>query len=221
MTLSSDIAKRCKSPECPCGHGPSAWSRRYNAILLALMEMTVIKPSFALRLSAGCGVALLLAACSTVKESASSLVHLIEPYRVEVVQGNVVTKEQYEVLRPGLTRNQVRDLLGTPLITSVFHAQRWDYAFTIRRQGAQPLQRHVSVFFENDLLARFESDELPSEAEFSARIDTRLKGKIKVPKLQASEQELKAYQAQTPTTTNTTPTAPPPVNAAYPPLEPQ
>jgi outer membrane protein assembly factor BamE len=111
--------------------------------------------------------------------------------------------------------------LGTPLITSVFHAQRWDYAFTIRRQGAQPLQRHVSVFFENDLLARFESDELPSEAEFSARIDTRLKGKIKVPKLQASEQELKAYQAQPPATTNTTPTAPPPVNAAYPPLEPQ
>ena len=219
MTLSSDIAKRCKSPECSCGHGPSAWSRRYNAILLALMETTVIKPSFALRLSAGCGVALLLAACSTVKESASSLVHLIEPYRVEVVQGNVVTKEQYEVLRPGLTRNQVRDLLGTPLITSVFHAQRWDYAFTIRRQGAQPLQRHVSVFFENDLLARFEADELPTEAEFTARIDTQLKGKIKVPKLEASPEEIKPYlRTRTP---GATITDKPPVSMAYPPLEPQ
>ena len=166
-----------------------------------------------------CVLTLLLAACSTVENSTARLGALLEPYRVEVVQGNVVTKEQFAVLRPGMSRNQVREVLGTPLISSVFHAQRWDYAFTIRRQGAQPLQRHVSVFFENDLLARFEADELPTEAEFTARIDTQLKGKIKVPKLEASPEEIKPYlRARTP---GATITDKPPVSMAYPPLEPQ
>jgi outer membrane protein assembly factor BamE len=184
------------------------------------MENTVMKPSFALKLFAVCAGAVLMAACNTVKDSASRLGSLIEPYKVEVVQGNVVTQEQTALLRPGLTRNQVRDLLGTPLITSVFHAQRWDYAFTIRRQGAQPLQRHVSVFFENDVLTRYEADELPTEAEFTARIDTRLKGNIKVPKLEASAEEMKPYLPQQ-TAQQAKPTELPPVNMAYPPLEPQ
>ena len=50
----------------------------------------------------------------------------LEPYKVPIVQGNVVTREQVAVLRPGMSRIQVRDILGTPLLTSVFHAHRWD-----------------------------------------------------------------------------------------------
>ena len=62
----------------------------------------------------------------------------LQPYRAPVVQGNVVTREQVAVLRPGMSRIQVRDILGTPLLTSVFHADRWDYVFTLRQQGREP-----------------------------------------------------------------------------------
>jgi outer membrane protein assembly factor BamE len=53
------------------------------------------------------------------------------------VQGNVVTSEQVARVKPGMTRAQVRDILGTPLLTDPFHADRWDYLFTIRRQGCR------------------------------------------------------------------------------------
>ena len=93
------------------------------------------------------------------------------PYVPEVVQGNFVSKEQVSAIRPGMGRTQVRDILGTPLLTSIFHADRWDYAFTIRRQGSEPQQRRFSVFFKGDALDRIEGDPLPTEAEFAAKLD--------------------------------------------------
>jgi outer membrane protein assembly factor BamE len=163
-------------------------------------------------------MALMLASCGSVQNITHRVGGLIEPYKVEVVQGNVVTREQLAVLQAGMNRNQVRDILGSPLITSLFHAQRWDYAFTIRRQGTEPLQRRVSVFFDNDRLLRFEADELPSEAEFTARIDSQIKGKVKIPKLQASAEELKPFLSKERSAVTPAPT-PPAVNMAYPPLE--
>jgi outer membrane protein assembly factor BamE len=173
-----------------------------------------------------CGL-LVLSACSTLQkpiEGVSSQVanvsgrvaEAFRPYRTEVVQGNVVTREQQQLLRVGMTRLQVRDLLGTPLITSVFHANRWDYAFTIRRQGAEPLHRKLSVFFEGEGLARVEADELPLEAEFAARLDTR-RPAGKPPVLEAKPAALESFKSRTPVT----PTAPSqePV-PDYPPLEP-
>jgi len=133
------------------------------------------------------------------------------------VQGNVVTREQLAVLKPGLTRNQVREVLGSPLIVSLFHAERWDYAFAIRRKGTPPLQRHVSVYFEGDRMTRVEADELPTEAEFTARIDSQLKDKIRIPKLQATEEELKPFMPVQPAVLAPISTAP--FNMASPPLE--
>ncbi len=179
-----------------------------------------MKPCPALTRATLCAMTLALAACSTVTDQAMRLGGLIEPYRVEVVQGNVVTREQLAVLQKGMNRNQVREILGTPLITSLFHAQRWDYAFTIQRQGTQPLQRRVSVFFENDRVSEVQADELPTEAEFTARIDSQIKGNFKVPKLEASADELKPYERKS-TDAATGSQTPPPVNMAYPPLEPQ
>lgn len=49
---------------------------------------------------------------------------LVDPYKNDVVQGNFVSREQVEFLKPGMTRQQVRDVLGTPLVASVFHADR-------------------------------------------------------------------------------------------------
>ena len=113
-----------------------------------------------------------LAGCESL-QSSDNLLGVITPYRVEVVQGNVVTREQVAIVKPGQTRAQVRDVLGSPLLADPFHANRWDYVFTIRRQGAEPQSRHIVVLFDGDRLASIDTGgELPAEREFVASIDT-------------------------------------------------
>lgn len=110
-----------------------------------------------------------LAACASPGGgSASPLASVggVSTYKIDIIQGNVVTREQLQVLRPGLSRLQVRDVLGSPLLTSVFHGDRWDYVFTLQRQGSAAQSRRVTVFFRGDALERVEADELPSEKEF-------------------------------------------------------
>ncbi len=119
---------------------------------------------------------LLLGGCASVK-STDSLFGLITPYKIDIVQGNVVTQEQRALLKPGLTRSQVRDVLGTPLLTDAFHADRWDYIFTIRRPGTEAQRRDVIVRFDGDLVKSVESPELPSESEFVASISPPIKAK--------------------------------------------
>ena len=104
------------------------------------------------------------AGCSSVQ--GDRLLGAITPYRIDVMQGNVITKELAANVKPGMTREQVRDLLGSPLLTSTFHAERWDYVFTMRRQGLEPQRRSVVAFFKGDVLERLEVPELPSEKEF-------------------------------------------------------
>jgi outer membrane protein assembly factor BamE len=93
---------------------------------------------------------------------------VVTPYKIDVVQGNFVSREQVEALQPGMSRQQVRDILGTPLVTSLFHADRWEYVFTIKRPGEEIQTRKLTVFFQGDLLQRFEGDPMPSETEFVA-----------------------------------------------------
>lgn len=119
-----------------------------------------------------------LSACSSFSSVSLSkpetLFGLLEPYRVDVVQGNVVTQEIMAQIQPGLGRMQVREILGTPLLTDPFHTDRWDYVFTIRRQGVADQKRRVTVFFKNDAVERFDTEPLPSEREFVAAIDKPL-----------------------------------------------
>jgi outer membrane protein assembly factor BamE len=82
-------------------------------------------------------------------------------YRPTVQQGNVVTQEQVNELTPGMTRRQVRFVLGTPMLTDVFHADRWDYAYTIGEGSRPEDQRRVTVFFEEDRLVRIAGDLRP------------------------------------------------------------
>jgi outer membrane protein assembly factor BamE len=77
-----------------------------------------------------------------------SFLGVITPYRIDIVQGNVVTQGAAAAVKPGMTRAQVRDMLGSPLLTDPFHADRWDYVFTIRRQGTEPQRRSVVAHFE-------------------------------------------------------------------------
>ena len=139
-------------------------------------------------------------------------------YKPEVVQGNFVSREQVQALRAGMPRQAVRDVLGTPLVTSLFHADRWDYAFTIRRQGAEPQQRRFSVFFKGDGLDRIEGDPLPTEAEFAAKLDNR-RPPTKLPELKATEADLAKFPAKPAPAAGAAQSAAPAGPVSYPPLE--
>ncbi|MDI1236895.1 MAG: outer membrane protein assembly factor BamE [Polaromonas sp.] len=169
-----------------------------------------------------------LAACGSGKgltgglsESRINPVNWITPYKIEVVQGNFVSREQVELLKPGMSREQVRQVLGTPLLASLFHADRWDYVFTLKRQGVEPQALRLTVFFKGDALERFEGDDMPSESDFVAKLDSRRK-LGKVPVLELTEEQLKAAEKK-PAATAATPTVTSPVSApsaaSYPPLE--
>ena len=111
-------------------------------------------------------------------------------YRHEVLQGNFISKEQAQALQPGMTRAQVRQIMGTPLITDMFRADRWDYVFTMRnRRGVEPQKFSVSVFFEGDALARVEGlDELPTNQDFVNLIGSKKKYTSR--ELQATPEQL-------------------------------
>jgi len=160
----------------------------------------------------------LLSACAG-SVSGDKVLGLVRPYRVDIVQGNVLTKELTARVKPGMNRAQVRDLLGSPLLTDIFHDNRWDYVFTIRRQGAAPQQRQVVAWFDGDILKSLDLPaDLPSENEFVQAINTR-ESRGDAPKLALSEEERKALPVP----------AKPAVPAAeamgaqrsYPPLEPK
>lgn len=154
-----------------------------------------------------------LAGCGSLGSFGSDT---FKPYVPEVVQGNFVSKEQRLALSPGMARAQVRDILGTPLVTSLFHADRWDYAFSIRRQGVPAQSFQLTVYFKGDVLASIEGGELPSESEFVERLVVQRKA-ASVPSLQASEEDLNKFPVKkAPGDAGRAAALP----ATYPPLEP-
>lgn len=162
-------------------------------------------------------LALGLGGCSSLDRASAKVAAVVNPYSIEIVQGNVVTREQLAALPKGAPRAQVQAILGTPLLMSPFHAQRWDYAFTIKRQGMAPQSRHVTVVFNGDRLESVEADTLPSEADFVGS----LRPPVSLPPakpLEASPETLAKYPAPTPVPARPVPVATGAVS--YPPLEP-
>jgi outer membrane protein assembly factor BamE len=109
------------------------------------------------------------AGCSSFGESMNSVADIVPNaldrapfvYRPEIQQGNVVEQEQVNQLQPGLSKRQVKFLLGTPMLNDVFHANRWDYAYTMGT-GSTPREiRRLTVFFEDDRLVRISGDMRP------------------------------------------------------------
>jgi outer membrane protein assembly factor BamE len=98
----------------------------------------------------------LLAGCSNFK---------IGPHRIDVQQGNALDQDNLARLKTGLSRSQVRFLLGTPLIVDPFRDDRWDYVYVFHKAGRLTEQKRVSLFFEGDLLARIEGDLPVAEQE--------------------------------------------------------
>ena len=117
-----------------------------------------------------------LTACKSMttfsEDSKSKLGKVLKPYRPDMVQGNFISKEQLERLKLGMDREEVKVVLGTPLITSVMHPNRWDYVFAFKRGDTQLVeQRQVTLLFEKDILKKITADDLPTEYELIAEID--------------------------------------------------
>ena len=161
--------------------------------------------------------ALGLSACAHGPSTADALTQTLSPYRPDVLQGNVITREQVQALQVGMDRNQVAQILGTPLLQSVFHDQRWDYYFSFQRQGEPVQHRRLTLTFEGPRLARFEGDEMPSETEFVQAIARPTATKA-LTDLQASQSDLARFAKQ-----NTPAAVPTPATAlpkdSYPPLQ--
>jgi outer membrane protein assembly factor BamE len=100
-----------------------------------------------------------LAGCNYVPQ-------MVTPYRMEIQQGNFLTQDMLSQLKPGMTKEQVRFLLGTPLVVDPFHADRWDYVFTrVRENNRNPEQRKITVFFDKaGTLERISGDVVVSGA---------------------------------------------------------
>jgi len=110
--------------------------------------------------------ALLAAALAALGGCTVLQTYLPEPrsfgvYKLDINQGNYLSQDMVDRLRVGQTRQQVRLILGTPLVASPFHANRWDYVYEFKRQGQQLEHRTFAVYFVDDKLARWEGDEMP------------------------------------------------------------
>lgn len=79
-------------------------------------------------------------------------------YRVDVPQGNYLDEDRVALLKPGMTREQVQYVLGTPITIDPFNKDRWDYIFLIQEGWKDPVQKNLFVIFENNILSRIEGD---------------------------------------------------------------
>ena len=111
------------------------------------------------------GATLAIVGCSAPKKEplykSSALEKLPFVYKMTVQQGNIVTEEMVDRLEPGMSKSQVRFLLGTPMLTDLFHDDRWDYTYTIRRGHDDMQLTRLTLLFQEDALVRVEGDLRP------------------------------------------------------------
>jgi len=156
-------------------------------------------------------VLLLIAGCSSVPSVL---------YKIDVQQGNVITQEMVEKLKPGMTRSQVRFVLGSALIGDIFHENRWDYVYRLMQNGILIEQYKLTVFFEEDKLARTEGDFSESFASVSPQLvapakfpteekrDTELSSEPTVPNSEQDVPTILAIEEKYDTTSSSEPTVP-------------
>jgi outer membrane protein assembly factor BamE len=122
--------------------------------------------------------AMLMAGCSGEERlddyQTSPLEDLPFVYKMTVQQGNILTEEMVDGLQLGMDRRQVQYLLGTPPLTNFFHADRWDYVYTIRRGHEDMEVKKLTLFFEEDALVRMEGNVRPDPGRAAAREPTEI-----------------------------------------------
>jgi outer membrane protein assembly factor BamE len=89
-------------------------------------------------------------------------------YKMDIQQGNIVTQDMVAKLQPGMSRSQVRFVLGTPLVADMFHADRWDYVYRLEQGGRMVEERKLVAVFSGDKLLRIEGDVIPAAAKPAA-----------------------------------------------------
>src|SRR3954469_20211629 len=87
-------------------------------------------------------------------------------YKMNIQQGNYLVPDSVSQLKEGMTRSQVRFLLGTPMVPVAFDDSRWDYYYFFNSQKYKaPLKRRLTVFFADDKVARYENQGVPTQAD--------------------------------------------------------
>jgi outer membrane protein assembly factor BamE len=119
-----------------------------------------VKPHSPLGFAALVLLALAAAGCSTLETYMPATTSLAV-YKIDVNQGNYLSQDMVDKLKVGMTKPQVRTTLGTPLVTSAFRDNRWDYVYEYAKQGKVREHRQFTVYFADDKLARWEGDEMP------------------------------------------------------------
>lgn len=86
---------------------------------------------------------------------------LPDAHKIDIQQGNVLTQQALNQLRPGMTKRQVAFILGNPMIIDPFHDDRWDYAYTLEKAGKLLEKKHLTLYFDNDMVTRITGDLRP------------------------------------------------------------
>ena len=110
---------------------------------------------------------IVLAGCSEVP-----MLPGISPHKIDIQQGNYVTQDMVEKLKPGMSKSQVRFALGTPLIVDPFHTDRWDYIYVLQKGGRVREQRRIVVLFQDEKLTRIDGDIVPSKTPVAPGVST-------------------------------------------------
>jgi outer membrane protein assembly factor BamE len=143
----------------------SLLQRSTPVLAAALLAACASKPATVTPVEASQG------AQTTTISQTQKVLWFFSPYRPDIQQGNFVSKEMLAQLKTGMTKDQVKFLLGTPLMADPFHAQRWDYPFRLAKGNGELTTSVVVVHFDQEgKVERFEGGNLPTEAEYIARI---------------------------------------------------
>lgn len=116
------------------------------------------------RLAAVALAALALAGCASRDQSRSGL---LEPYRIDIPQGNYVTQQMLDQVKPGMNKEQVRFALGSPLLVAAFRTDRWDYVYRFQFANGNAEVRRVVIFFQDDKVSKIDADPLPERDDQS------------------------------------------------------
>ena len=120
----------------------------------------------------------LLAAASLALSGCGSIYHAIGAYRIEIQQGNYVSQEMVSQLKLGMSKEQVRFVLGTPLVTDIFHGDRWDYVYYRKPHNSNTVERRsLAVIFVDGRLAKLEGDVIAASAAPAAEASAERGGK--------------------------------------------
>ncbi len=126
------------------------------------------KATFALVLSVT-----LISGCSWFSDNSPRLLSFPGAYKIDIQQGNVITQDMVNQLRPGMTREQVRFVMGETLLPDSYDRNRWDYIYSFQPGGSQRTQQTLSLFFKDDMLSYFEGDARPGGNDNSVNDQVR------------------------------------------------